>query len=101
MDAIPIFKYLPKEDISDLANSNAYDWITSLWNHSRRSRFIVLEEEFFNTLTIHPEICEGVRCGWIIVEHTALFFPLMGLTIINEIQLKAYNVCSPIKQHTK
>lgn len=93
---ITTLNYLPEEDITDFVNSSAHDWIVNLWNNSGRSRFIVLEEKFFSTLIIHPEIVQGVKFSWIIVQHTSMFFPFMGLTIINESQLKAYNV-SPIK----
>ena len=76
-------RYIPKEDLSDYARSSMSDWLTGLWEHSERARIIVISKNDFQILNAHPDILQGRKSGWIKTQNTTLFFPLLGLTIVN------------------
>ena len=84
-------QYIPTENLSDYARSSASDWVMNLWNHSGRARIIVISKADFQLLNGHPEILDGRRGGWIKVHNTTLFFPLLGLTLVNKDMLEDYS----------
>lgn len=92
-----IGRYMPTEDITDYMRSNADEWIRDLWKQSGEAKIILLSENDFRMLTSHPAILTSIRGKFIEVQNTSLFFPLIGLTIINRNMVKDYSI-APVEK---
>jgi len=96
-----IEQYFPKEDLNDYARSDMYDWLIGLWEYSDHSRIIMLNGSDFWTLAHHPCLLQGVGGGWIEVQNTTLFFPFLGLTIMNSDLVENYRDVSVVLMDTR
>lgn len=82
--------YISNENLNDYARSDMFEWVVNLWNHSDQARIIMLHGSDFKVLMFHPCVLQGVGGGWIEVHNTGLFFPYLGLTIINSDVVVSY-----------
>ena len=82
--------YISNERINDYANSSAFDWVIHLWTHADYARMIVIRGADFQTLVLHPDMLHGIAGDYIKVQNTGLFFPYLGLTLINADLIKSY-----------
>jgi len=83
--------YISSEKINDYACSSAFDWVIHLWTHADYARMIVIRGADFHVLMIHPDILHGIVGGYIEVQNTGIFFPYLGLTIINSDMVSDYS----------
>jgi len=80
----------PNENLNDYACSDVFEWVINLWDHADHARIILLRSSDFKVLLFHPDVLSGIGGGWIEVYHTGLFFPYLGLMLLNGDMVTSY-----------
>jgi len=86
-----IERCISNEELNDYACSDMFEWVINLWDHSDHARIIMLRGSDFQVLMYHPNTLQGIGGGWIEVQNTGLFFPYLGLTILNADMVSDYS----------